>query len=193
MSNHENVQAGALEQRREFERQKYVKLGASSGGGGGYGSTNHGRFAYATVLGWQPRFIVDFGCGNNAFIREMRRRGVDGLGIDFANEEADIIAPMHAVPLASGIADVVTSFDALEHLLPDDVDAALAEMQRVCRSEGHFIFSICTRPSRITVEGQNLHPTVRPVEWWLERIARVGLILDVRASEGRYITGTFHA
>jgi len=129
------------------------------------------------------------------FIREMRRRGVDGLGIDFANEEADIIAPMHAVPLASGIADVVTSFDALEHLLPDDVEAVLAEMQRVAVSGGggHFIFSICTRASRITVDGENLHPTVQPIEWWLEHIARVGLILDVRASDGRYITGVFHA
>jgi len=187
------VQGRTLEQRREFERSKYLKLAARSGGGGGYGGTNHGRFAYTTVLGWQPRFIVDFGCGNNAFIREMRRRGVDGLGIDFANEEADIIAPMHAVPLTSGIADVVTSFDALEHLLPDDVDAVLAEMQRVSHRGGHFIFSICTRPSRITVDGQNLHPTVQPIEWWFERITRVGLILDVRASEGQYITGVFHA
>ncbi len=184
------VHAQALDERRELERQKYLTLAAS---GSGYGGTNHGRFAYPIVLAWQPRFVVDLGCGDNAFIRELRRRGVDGLGLDFANDDADVVAPMHAVPLASDIADVVTSFDALEHLLPDDVDAALAEMQRISRPGGHFIFSICTRPSRITVDGQNLHPTVQPVEWWLERIARVGLIMDIRASAGRYITGSFHA
>jgi SAM-dependent methyltransferase len=99
---------------------------------------------------------------------------------------------MHCVPLAGGIADVVTSFDALEHLLPEDVDPVLAEMRRVARPGGHFIFSICTRPSRITVDGQNLHPTVRPLDWWIERIARVGAVETVGTS-GRYLTGTWHA
>ena len=172
-----------LEQRREAERRKYLNLA-----GTGYGG-NHGRHEYALVLSWQPRFVVDFGCGRNVFIRALRRRGVDGLGVDFASDEADIAAPMHCVPLAGGIADVVTSFDALEHLLPEDVDRALAEMRRVGRPGGRFIFSICTRPSRITVGGQNLHPTVRALEWWVERIGRVATVESV----GRYVAGTWHA
>jgi len=176
-----------IERRRDAERRKYLKLSPK-----GYGSTNHGRHAYATVIAWQPRFVVDFGSGNNAFIRELRRRGIDGLGLDFANEEADIAAPMHCVPLAAGIADVVTSFDALEHLLPDDVDPVLAEMRRISRAGGRFIFSICTRPSRITVDGQNLHPTVQPLDWWIERIARVGVV-ESAGTSGGYVTGVFHA
>jgi SAM-dependent methyltransferase len=174
----------SLAQRRAAERRKYLRLQPT-----GYGGTNHGSRAIATVLSWMPRFVVDFGCGRNDFIRELRRRGVDGLGIDFANDEADITAAMHAVPLASGIAEVVTSFDALEHLLPEDVDSSLTEMKRVGRPGARFIFSICTRPSRITVDGENLHPTVQPTAWWLERIARVGQIERV----DRYIAGVFHA
>jgi SAM-dependent methyltransferase len=154
--------------------------------------TNHGRDAYTTVIAWQPRFVVDFGCGDNGFIRELRRRGIDGLGIDFANAGADIASPMHCVPLAGGIADVVTSFDALEHLLPEDVEPVLAEMRRLGRPGGQFIFSICTRPSRITVDGQNLHPTVRPLDWWIERIARVGAV-ETAGTSGHYLTGTWHA
>lgn len=177
-----------LQQRREAERRKYLQLQPR-----GYGGTNHGRRAITTVLLWQPRFAVDFGCGNNAFIGELRRRGVDGLGVDFANPEADLLVPMHAVPLASGIAEVVTSFDAMEHLLPEDVDPVLTEMKRVATpgggGGGRFVFSICTRPSRITVEGQNLHATVQPLDWWLERIYRVGHVETVT----QYITGTFHA
>lgn len=96
---------------------------------------------------------------------------------------------MHAVPLASSIADVVTSFDALEHLLPEDVDPVLAEMHRVARPGGRFIVSICTRPSRITVDGENLHPTVRPQSWWIGQIARVGCV----EVADRYLSGTFHA
>ena len=178
-----------IDQRRERERQKYLTLRARSDGS--YGATNHGRRAIVQVLLRQPRFVVDFGCGSNAFIRELRRRGADGLGIDFADERADLIAPMHAVPLASGIADVMTSFDALEHLLPEDVEPVLAEMKRVARAGAAFVISVSTRPSRITANGENLHPTVRPRSWWLERIARVGQV--ERAPSGGYIEGVFHA
>jgi hypothetical protein len=83
-----------LDQRREAERRKYLKLASSSSR---YGGTNHGRDAYTTVIGWMPRFVVDFGCGDNTFIRELRRRGIDGLGIDFANPRADVASPMHPV------------------------------------------------------------------------------------------------
>jgi len=173
-----------LAARRQHERDKYVLLART-----GYGGANHGRRALATVLSWQPTFVVDFGCGRNHFIRELRRRGVDGLGVDFVMDEADVRAPMHAVPLASGIADVVTSFDALEHLLPEDVDLALSEMKRIGQPGGRFIFSICTRPSRIAVSGEQLHATVRPMSWWLERIGRVGMVESVN----RYIVGVWHA
>jgi len=180
-----HMASAVLEQRREVERRKYVQLAAR----GRYGGTNHGRGALSTVLCWRPRFVVDFGCGDNAFIRELRRRGVEGLGIDWANARADVAAPMHRVPLAGGIADVLTSFDALEHLLPEDVERVLAEMHRLARPGAHFAFSICTRPSRITVDGANLHPTVRPLEWWVQRIGRVGRV----RSTGRYLMGVFHA
>ena len=178
-----------LNRRRDRERAKYLRLARERSS---YGGMNHGRHAYATVLAWQPRFVVDFGCGDNAFIRELRRRGIDGLGVDFANDGADLHAPMHCVPLAGGIADVVTSFDALEHLLPEDVDSVLSEMRRVGRPGGHFILSISTRPSRITVDGENLHPTVRPIDWWVDRIDRVGAVHAIGTS-GRYVTGAWHA
>lgn len=175
-----------LEARREHERKKYLALTASM-----YGSTNHGRHAYSIVQTFKPRFIVDFGCGRNLFMRHLRRLGIDGLGVDFAFPEADIVAPMHCVPVSAGIADVVTSFDALEHLLPEEVDEVLDEMRRIAAPGGRFVLSICTRESRTKVNGEGLHPTVKPRGWWLNRIGRVG---TVRQGHGapRYITGTFN-
>lgn len=182
-----------LDARREHERGKYVALAARPAAPGiGYGATNHGAAAIPLVQRVKPRFVVDFGCGRNDFVGALRRLGIDGLGIDFAFPEADIPRAMHKTGLLDGVADVVTSFDALEHLLPEDVDAVLAEMRRVGRPRAHFVFSICTRPSRTTVAGEGLHPTVQPLAWWLERIGRVGAVTAPRA-EGRYIVGRFSA
>jgi hypothetical protein len=44
----------------------------------------------------------------------------------------------------------------------------------------------------MAVAGEGLHPTVRPLAWWLERIGRVGKVTAARA-EGRYIVGRFQA
>ena len=176
----------ALNSQREHERSKYLEL--ASRPGSSYGSTNHGQHAVPIVQQWKPRLAVDFGCGRNDFIHHLRRLGFDGLGIDFAFPEADIAKPMHATGLVDGVADVVTSFDALEHLLIQDVIPVLSEMQRVARAGGRFCFSISTRPSRITVHGENLHPTVRPMRWWIEQISRVGVLEN---SNSKYITGRF--
>ena len=180
----------ALAQQRAHERSKYVEL--ASRPGSSYGSTNHGRHAVPIVVRWKPRLVVDFGCGRNGFIHHLRRLGFDGLGVDFVFPEADIARPMHDTGLLDDVADVVTSFDAMEHLLPQDVNPVLDEMRRVARPRAWFCFSISTRPSRITVGGENLHPTVRPMRWWLDRIARVGIVNNAR-TEGRYITGRFLA
>ncbi|MBK9126231.1 MAG: class I SAM-dependent methyltransferase [Phycisphaerales bacterium] len=177
-----------LDARREQERAKYVALAAKPGST--YGSTNHGKLAVPIIQKFNPRFIVDFGCGRNGLVRDLRRLGIDGLGVDFAFPDADLVRPMHKTALHAAVAEVVTSFDALEHLLPEDVDAVLAEMRRVAKPRGHFVFSICTRPSKTTVAGEGLHPTVRPLDWWLDRIGRVATVINPRA-ERRFIVGRF--
>lgn len=181
-----------LAERRDHERSKYVELAGLAGSQ--YGASNHGRAAIGIVKRWKPRFVADFGCGRNDFLVHLRRHGIDGIGIDFAFPEADIKKPMHDTGIVEGVADVVTSFDALEHLLTEDVVPVLTEMKRIARPRAWFCFSICTRPSRITVNGENLHPTVRPLSWWVDAIGRVGIVNATRAgggTAGRYITGRF--
>ena len=177
-----------LDARREQERAKYVALAAKPGST--YGSSNHGKLAIPIIQKFKPRFVVDFGCGRNDLVRDLRRLGIDGLGVDFAVPDADLVRPMHKTALHAGVADVVTSFDALEHLLPEDVNPVLAEMRRVAKPSGHFVFSICTRPSKTTVAGEGLHPTVRSLDWWLDRIGRVATVINPRA-ERRFIVGRF--
>ena len=37
-----------------------------------------------------------------------------------------------------------------------------------------FIFSICFRDSVFRIQGQSLHPTVKPLEWWEEKLKVLG-------------------
>ncbi len=120
---------------------------------------------WTRVIAWQPRFVVDFGCGENSFIRELRRRGIDGFGVDTKTAHADIVGPLHSVPLSGGIADAVSAFGALDGLQADNIDAVLAEMHRVGRPNGKFIVAI--------------DMTERTIDWWLDRLTRIGLILDL--------------
>lgn len=177
-----NRQQKPLDERRERERQKYVKLADESPK---YGATNHGRDAIELVAKLKPGYVVDLGCGRNEWVKMLRDRlpGVRAEGVDFAFDEADIKAPMHELPLADNCADVVTAFDSLEHLLPDEVDAVLDEVARILKPGGTFIASICYRPSRIKVNGEGLHPTVEPEEWWIAKLARFGAV----HREGRYL------
>lgn len=134
--------------------------------------------------------VLDVGCGHNEFVKawrqhkgEMEHRS-DGvmtqsttpllhhsIGCDFACPGADYITPATALPFTAHQFDLVTAFDVLEHLPEHEVLPALREMARVSR---WYCFSIATAPSRILWQGQNLHPTVRPLDWWHDRIREAG-------------------
>ena len=62
--------------------------------------------------------------------------------------------------------DLVTAFDVLEHLPEHEVLPALREMA-ACRGG---IFSIATAPEPHPVAGPEPAPTVRPLDWWHDRI-----------------------
>jgi SAM-dependent methyltransferase len=94
--------------------------------------------------------IVDVGCGHGADLRALRRDGHRGplIGVDFSvgmlaelePTVADpVLADALALPLASGVADVVLAMHMLYHL--GDIPAALIEFRRVLRRDGVFIAS----------------------------------------------------
>lgn len=148
---------------------------------GRYGHSNHGQHAIHLLAG--VRSLIDVGCGHNQFAQACKGRGIRAIGVDFACPSADIVGPAHRLPFRAGRFDMVTAFDMLEHLRPDDVATVLREFARVSR---RYIFSISYRPSRHTVHGETLHPCVRPEAWWVARIAEAGGRTE-RA--GRYLTG----
>lgn len=151
-----------------------------------YGHENCGGGAMRFMKDWKFSSLLDVGCGHNEFVKNLRRSHPElhTVGVDFACPGADLIAPASALPFADKEFDVLTSFDALEHLEPEEVTPSLSEFARVSR---RFCFSICHRASVFLWQGENLHPTVQPESWWIEQIALAGG-RGVQ-KEGRYLHG----
>ena len=71
--------------------------------------------------------------------------------------------------LPEGKFDGVICSDVLEHIPEEEIDKTILQLESYARQ---FVFvSICTRPAKkLLPDGRNCHITVRPEEWWLERI-----------------------
>ena len=75
--------------------------------------------------------------------------------------------------------DGVICTDVLEHIMPADVDGVLAAVHGFAIK---FVYmGICCRPAgKLLPDGENAHQTIRPPEWWEERLAGC-------AREGLYV------
>lgn len=71
----------------------------------------------------------------------------------------------------TGQFDGVLCTDVMEHIPEEEVDEAIGDLFRYARK---FMFvRIATRPARKHFpDGTNVHVTVRPKPWWLDRFAR---------------------
>lgn len=171
----------------EHEREKYKGIYSAKEGYVGYGHSNHGNRAIRHVaVAMKPESVLDVGCGYNEFKKQVLelKKDLKITGVDFACPGADIISDAHNLPFKDKEWDVLTSFDMLEHILPDQVDLVLKEFARVSK---RFVFSIAHQPSVIKWKGENLHPTVHSENWWILRIMHHGGF-NIKKVD-RYITG----
>ncbi len=168
------------------ELEKYQGIYSSPEKFPRYGHTNHGARALSLLRKWNPASLVDVGCGYNEFVLAARAQSpaLTATGVDFACPGADLQADITALPFTTKSVDVVTAFDVMEHVTPEQVDAALAEMARI---SARFIFSISYQASVNKWRGETLHPTVRPEAWWITRLVRAGAVAIERI--GRFLTG----
>lgn len=152
--------------------------------GAEYGRRNNGKDSLPIVAQFNPASLVDIGCGWNEFCRNLPEQ-IQAVGVDIACSGADIIAPAWDLPFANGAFDLLTCFDALEHIAENRIPEVFTEFARVSRQ---WLFSISYRPSRRLFQGQNLHATVQPEKWWICMIESCGGIVQ---QQGRYLFGTW--
>lgn len=176
-----------LSDRRVREVKKYTRLFEANRKN--YGHTNHGKKAVPYILNvLKPESLIDLGCGYNEFVRMIKEHGIDAIGVDFACSGADLCAPMHEVPVERRF-DLVTSFDALEHCITEEIPEIIAEFKRLAPQ---FLVSISSAQETKNrgVRGEPLHITVKKVGWWVNQFRKQGANI-VRVPDTQYLLGTW--
>jgi SAM-dependent methyltransferase len=109
------------------------------------------------VAGWSPvdllsvptKTVVDVGCGDGAFVRELASLGAHAIGVDPSAEELGRARERPSVageryvegiaerlPFSGATADVITFINSLHHVPEQALDAALDEAVRVLKPGG---------------------------------------------------------
>jgi hypothetical protein len=114
------------------------------------------------ILARSPQSLVDYGSG--------RSRIAQWLGEAVGAERIAYFDP--AVPgidvLPEGGFDVVVSFDVLEHIPEEELDAVLTEMAGLANDA---LLVIDTAPAKaILSDGRNAHVCLHDESWWHERL-----------------------
>ena len=148
-----------------FEEQKYRHLWQ----GKDYQGPN--AVPYAQYL---SEFIhgkcLDVGCGDCATMNELNKnKQISCSGLDITVEqcktEAPIFkAPVWSMPFKNRWFEFTLSTDVLEHLPTEYIEPTLIEIARVTRSKTFHYIS--TRKAVTEYQGEQVHLTVKPREWW---------------------------
>jgi SAM-dependent methyltransferase len=88
------------------------------------------------VLGYQPRTVLDYGCGVGFLVRELRLLGVEALGYDisswavaYANETLNLSAVSGDISTLDRRWDAVIALDVFEHMELEEFTALLLQIQ----------------------------------------------------------------
>ncbi|MEM9313437.1 MAG: class I SAM-dependent methyltransferase [Pseudomonadota bacterium] len=84
--------------------------------------------------------VLDLGCGPRDQAVPLRHLGVNYVGVDYSNGDADMLADAHALPFAEASFDVVLSYAVLEHL--HNPFLAVSEVARILRPGGYYMGTV---------------------------------------------------
>jgi SAM-dependent methyltransferase len=141
--------------------EQYRRIHAMSA----YGTTSirNLRFIRPEIRLLRPRSILDYGCGQSRLLEAL------DLGYPVQFGRYDPAIPDYAKK-PDRVFDLLINVDVLEHIEETDLDPVIAEMKALCR---HAIIIIDTKPAKkVLADGRNAHVTVRPHNWWRERLGR---------------------
>jgi len=125
----------------------------------------------------------DFGTGSGKGAKVLLDAGFNSvIGFDYCEQPSKwlaetntgfmfVKAALHEMASDYVVADFGLCADVMEHLPEQIIDDALRNMQSLSKT---LYLGICTVEDMFgKTIGEQLHLTVRPCEWWLERIGKV--------------------
>lgn len=130
-----------------------------------YGNTSlkNLRLLRPEILLLRPNSIVDYGCGQSRLLDRL------DLGYPVDLYRYDPAIPAYASK-PDVKADLLLNVDVLEHIEEADLDDILADMRSMCRDA---LIIVDTAPAKRSLpDGRNLHVTLKPHDWWRERIEK---------------------
>lgn len=107
--------------------------------------------------------VLDFGCGTGTFVKAMKllRPDLEYYEYDPGVAGKDIF-DWHPV-------DYVVCTDVMEHVEEDKVDFTLHSIDYIARKGVFFNIDLAISTSLLP-DGRSTHITVKPKEWWLDRL-----------------------
>jgi 2-polyprenyl-3-methyl-5-hydroxy-6-metoxy-1,4-benzoquinol methylase len=154
------------------------------GGGGAYERNERwlkffGDVADGLVRDFHPATTLDAGCAMGFLVEQLRKKGVDASGFDiseYAISQIDesIAANCRVATLSDPIEeryDLITCIEVLEHLPPEEADAAVANL---CSATDLIVMS--STPGDY---GEPTHLNVLQPEDWAAKFAQNGFFRDV--------------
>jgi SAM-dependent methyltransferase len=140
-------------------------------------------------------WVLDMGCSGGGFVKDCIDQGCGAVGLEGSDYSkrtrraewrtipehlftSDITAPFEIYGEFPGgekrlAFDVITSWEVIEHIHERDLPAVAENVKKHLRPGGLWIMSVALCDD--IVEGVNLHQTVRPKAWWVEKFSSLGL------------------
>jgi|10_taG_2_1085330.scaffolds.fasta_scaffold01078_6 ubiquinone/menaquinone biosynthesis C-methylase UbiE len=174
------------------EKEKYLNIYSGNASesyvkrhGEGYGRGNWGLGVSDYIITLSPSSLLDVGCGYGEFCNSMAPYVNTVYGCDIGSVATGNVinnpkityldAESHMIPIEDNSIECLTCFDVLEHVLPEYIDATFEEFKRI--SSKYLILSISYEED--SHDGVPYHMTVRPENWWLEKISNYGKVTRV--------------
>jgi len=164
------VTPATLKESRFIEQQKYVRAYMSPRYGMGiqrYQDACKELNSIADILQFRSWSYLDVGCGRGEMLKiavALECHPVEGVEVVPALCGGDVRhGEVTRLPYIDNQFDVVTCFDVLEHLPPDDTRKALDELHRVAK---YIIVVSANNRKSCLPDGTNLHINIRPYTEW---------------------------
>lgn len=142
-----------------------------------YGVSGRFKFVekYLNKYGKPGRRVLDVGCGLGRYVKRLTDLGYAAIGVDIIDPELTEIQSQYVQIKGYDYcsADYITSTDVLEHLPPKEVPLMLKAMCENCSYA--FLTISHSKAHHKGPNGEQLHLTIEPPEWWFDQMRKVGM------------------